>query len=186
MSEWGPLAALAGTWEGGDGVDVSFHNAESAVGETRYFERVELKPFGPVDNGAQILYGLDYRMAAWRKGEEDQNPFHTEVGYWLWDEADQQVMRCFMVPRGTVLIAAATCVADERDFTLKATRGDAYGGILENRYLAANASSLSFECHITVHDESSWSYDEDTVVQLTRMGGQSLHHTDKNTLRRIA
>ena len=37
-------------------------------------EKVEFKPFGPVDNGKQTLFGLDYRMAAWRHGEEDQNP----------------------------------------------------------------------------------------------------------------
>jgi hypothetical protein len=102
----------------------------------------------------------------------------------LWDAADQRVMRCFMIPRATVLIATVTCVADERDFVLRATRGDAYGGILENRYIAANASTLRFECRITVHDDSSWSYDEDSVVQLARMGGQELHHTDRNTLRR--
>ena len=44
-----------------------------------------------------MLYGLDYRTAAWRGDEVD--PFHTEVGYWLGTRA-QQVMRCFMVPRG--------------------------------------------------------------------------------------
>ncbi|HEX5266031.1 MAG TPA: heme-binding beta-barrel domain-containing protein [Acidimicrobiales bacterium] len=84
-SEWAPSAALAGDWEGNDGLDVSFHNARDRVGETGYLEKVQLKPFGPVENGRQSLYGLDYRMAAWRHGEEDQNPFHTEVGYWLWD-----------------------------------------------------------------------------------------------------
>jgi len=35
-----------------------------------------------VDNGSQSLYGLDYKSAMWRWDEE--NPFHTEVGYWLW------------------------------------------------------------------------------------------------------
>jgi len=185
MSEWGPLASLAGTWEGNDGVDLSFHNAEGRVGETGYFERLELKPFGPVDNGKQVLYGLDYRMAAWRHGEETQNPFHTEVGYWLWDAADGQVMRCFMIPRATVLIAGASCATDSRDFTLRARLGEASYGILENRYLAANASTRSYECRITVHDDDSWSYDEDSVVALTAFAGQELHHTDRNTLHRV-
>ena len=43
-----------------------------------YREKLSLKPFGPVENGRQVLYGLDYKTAAWREGEE--NPFHTEVG----------------------------------------------------------------------------------------------------------
>jgi hypothetical protein len=34
----------------------------------------------------------------WRGDEE--NPFHTEVGYWLGDGATGEVMRCFVVPRG--------------------------------------------------------------------------------------
>jgi hypothetical protein len=99
----GPLAALAGTWEGDQGLDVSYHHAEGEIGETPYREKVDLKPFGPVDNGTQQLFGLDYRMSAFKQGEDE--PFHTEVGYWLWDAKAGQVMRCFMVPRGQVVIA---------------------------------------------------------------------------------
>ena len=105
----GPLRALAGEWEGEGGLDVSFHHAEGEVGETAYREKITFNPFGPVDNGDQCLYGLDYRMAAWRGDEED--PFHTEVGYWLWCEESGTVMRAFMVPRGTVVLAAAEGVA---------------------------------------------------------------------------
>ncbi len=32
--------------------------------ETPYLEKVAMKPFGPVDNGSQHLYGLDYRSDA--------------------------------------------------------------------------------------------------------------------------
>ncbi len=53
-----------------------------------------------------MLYGLDYRMAAWRGTEE--NPFHTEVGYWLWDARDSEVIRCFLIPRGSAVVAGAT------------------------------------------------------------------------------
>ena len=186
MTEWGPLAGLAGEWEGNDGVDLSYHNAEKEVAETGYLEKASLKPFGPVDNGRQCLYGLDYRMAAWRHGEEDQNPFHTEVGYWLWDAADDQVMRCFMVPRGTVLIAGTQCLADASHFTLRAQPGVSTYGILENLYLAENASTRSYECTITIDGDDSWSYQSDTVTKLTALGGEELHHTDRNTLRRVA
>ena len=68
----GPLAALIGTWEGDEGLDVSFHNADHAIGDTPYRERVTMNPFGPVDNGKQCLYGLDYRMAAWRSGDRGE------------------------------------------------------------------------------------------------------------------
>jgi hypothetical protein len=121
LSDLGPLGALAGIWEGSKGLDVSFHNAEGEVADTPYRERVVMNAFGPVDNGEQQLFGLDYRMAAWRGSEED--PFHTEVGYWLWDATNKQVMRCFMVPRGSVLIAGATVEPDARTFTLAAVDG---------------------------------------------------------------
>jgi hypothetical protein len=118
-SEWGPLAGLIGEWEGDEGVDFSFHNAEGKVGETKYREKVSMKPFGPVDNGTQHLYGLDYRMAAWRGDEE--NPFHTEVGYWLWDGDAGEVMRCFMVPRGSTVLAGGTARPTTRASVWKQT-----------------------------------------------------------------
>ena len=73
--EWGPLARLAGIWEGDKGEDVAFGNVEGKIITTPFREHVDFKPFGPVENGTQVLYGLDYRMAAWRGDEE--NPFHT-------------------------------------------------------------------------------------------------------------
>ncbi len=56
--EWGPLARLAGIWEGDTGEDVAYSNEKGSVGLTPYREDTELKPFGPVENGSQILYGL--------------------------------------------------------------------------------------------------------------------------------
>jgi hypothetical protein len=179
----GPLGALAGTWEGDQGLDVSFHNADSAVGETAYRERVVMNPFGPVDNGAQCLYGLDYRMSAWRAGEED--PFHTEVGYWLWDAANSQVMRCFMVPRGSVLIAGGTASADAARFTMRAECGSTTYGILSNQYLDARAKTTAFEVTIEVQGPDSWSYEETTWVDLAATGQQGFAHTDRNVLHRV-
>ena len=79
--EWGPLARLAGIWEGEKGEDVAYANQDGKIGLTPYREHIDFKPFGPVENGSQVLYGLDYRMAAWRGTEA--NPFHTEVGSWM-------------------------------------------------------------------------------------------------------
>jgi hypothetical protein len=178
----GPLGALAGTWEGDQGLDVSFHNATGQVGETPYRERVVFNPFGPVDNGKQCLYGLDYRMSAWRIGEDD--PFHTEVGYWLWDAANEQVMRCFMVPRASTLIAGGTASADATEFTMVADVGSETYGVLSNPYLAVAARTVRYECTITVAD-GGWAYDETTTVDVKAMGGL-MAHTDRNVLHRVA
>ena len=90
MTEWGPLQALIGEWEGDGGLDSAFSHSRGEVVATPYREKVTMKPFGPVDNGSQHLYGLDYRTAMWRGDEE--NPFHTEVGYWLWDAATGEIV----------------------------------------------------------------------------------------------
>jgi hypothetical protein len=184
-ADLGPLAALAGTWEGADGVDIAFQNATGSSGETPFFERVVLNPFGPVDNGSQCLFGLDYRMAAWRKGEEAGDPFHTEVGYWLWDAADGQVMRCFMVPRGSTLIAGGPAKADSTTLVMQAEVGSATYGILSNLYLDNAAKTVLYQVTIEVGDDT-WSYDSTTTVELARMPGEPFLHTDRNTLRRVA
>jgi hypothetical protein len=177
----GPLAGLVGTWEGDHGIDVSFHHSKGEIGETPYRERNTFSPFGPVDNGTQSLFGLDYRGAAWRIGEDE--PFHTEVGYWLWDVATGQVMKCFMVPRGSTLIAGGDATADSRSFSLKATVGDETYGVLSNKYLAAAARTVLFTMDVTIGD-GEYSYDETTVYDLARTGTR-IEHTDHNTLRRI-
>lgn len=181
LSNLGPLASLAGSWTGSDGLDVSFSHTEGAVKETRFRESASFEPFGPVDNGKQILYGLDYRTAAWREGEDD--PFHTEVGYWLWDAEAEQVMRCFMVPRGATILAGGSATASASELRMSAEVGSPTYGVLSNRYLDAHAKTVRYELTVQLGD-GTWSYEEDTVLQ---MAGQEehLHHTDRNTLVRV-
>ena len=180
--EWGPLAGLIGNWEGEGGLDVSYHHAEGAVGNTPYLERVSFKPFGPVQNGRQFLYGLDYKTAMWRDNEDD--PFHTEVGYWLWDGATGEVLRCFAVPRGITVTAGGTAAADATSFSLSAKVGDPQYGIGENTYLAANASSVSYDATISVNDDGTWSYTETTMLRMKEFP-ELLAHTDRCTLHRV-
>ena len=159
--EWGPLAALIGDWEGTAGLDVAFSHERNQVWETPFSEKVTMKPFGPVQNGSQTLFGLDYKTAMWRGSEE--NPFHTEVGYWLWDAATGEVLRCFVVPRGIALVAGGTTTADATSFTMTAGDADTPYRIAENTYLAARASTVRYEANITSHADGSWSYDEVTT-----------------------
>jgi len=180
---WGPLAGLIGTWESGwDGLDVSFHNDEGKIAETPFREKTVFKPFGPVDNGDQCLYGLDYRTAAWRGTEE--NPFHTEVGYWLWDATNQQVTRCFVIPRGQTLIAGATVAPDATSFTLESTLGSNTYGILSNKHIDEIAHTTRFDVTVSF-TEDTFSYDETTVIEHKRYP-TVIMHTDRNTLKLVS
>jgi hypothetical protein len=179
--QFGPLAGLIGTWEGDQGVDVSYSYEAKAVIETRYRETATFNIVGDVDNGAQKLWVLDYTTAAIRIGETDV--FHTELGYWLWDPARQEVMRCFMVPRGSTVLAGGSCKPDAKTFSMSAKQGDPGFGVLSNPYLLEKASCTEYNLRCTV-EAGTWSYEEDTVLQMASTGG-IVHHTDKNTLRKV-
>lgn len=181
VGEWGPLEALIGEWEGEGGLDSAYSHSKKEVLATPYNEKLTFKPFGPVQNGAQSLYGLDYKSAMWRGDEE--NPFHTEVGYWLWDGATGEVLRGFVVPRGITVLAGGTAGADAKDFTLTADKGDPRYAIGENKYLADHASTLSYRVTITVHDDDTWSYDETTMLRMDEFP-EPFAHTDRNRLHR--
>jgi hypothetical protein len=180
--EWGPLAGLIGEWEGEKGVDVAFSHAHGDAIETPCREQLSLQPFGPVVNGEQHLHGLDYRSAMWR-GEDDL-PFHTEVGYLLWDASTGEVLRAFVVPRGIAVLAGGTAAADATTFTVTARQGEGPYRIGENTYLAANASTISFEMTVTVHDDTSFSYEERTMLRL-KDAEEPFAHTDRGRLRRV-
>lgn len=177
----GPLGSLAGVWEGTRGSDVA-PSDDRGVEVNEYRERLVLEPIGRVDNHEQTLYGLRYATTAWRLSEEA--PFHEEVGYWLWDPAAEQVMRCFIVPRGVSVVAGGTVEEDAREFELAADVGSETYGICSNVFLDREFKTVRYELKVTIHDQDSWSYREDT--QLRVKGREDIfHHTDEQTLRRV-
>ena len=59
-------------------------------------------------------------------------------------------------------------------------------GVLENKYLAENASTTKYEATITVTDADSWSYDTTTTLKMAKLGGKEMAHTDRNEMHRVA
>jgi len=181
---WGPLAKLAGQWAGDKGRDFSYSYGEKKDTENLYREEITFDPFGPVDNGSQSLFALDYRMKAWRLGADDF--FHMEVGYWLWEPKTGKLHRCFMVPRSTTTIAEGTAAADATSFKLSAKQGSPTNGILSNSYLydgAARCTAYELEVDLS---GGHYAYKEDTVLQMASHGGAEMHHTDENTLSKVS
>ncbi|HNP30101.1 MAG TPA: heme-binding beta-barrel domain-containing protein [Nitrospirales bacterium] len=176
----GPLASLAGIWEGDQGVDLA--PVKEGGHETHFRERLQFEPIGPVINGLQVLYGLRYSTIAWPLIQEQ--PFHEEVGYWLWDAASKQVMRCFMVPRGVMVNAGGTSEPDAKEFHLAADAGSGVYGILSNPYLDQAAKTVRYELSVTIHETWKFSYKEDTQLQIAGRP-EVFHHTDQNTLTRV-
>lgn len=181
ISALGPLAALAGTWEGEQGADVS-PDPGRGVGKNPYRERLVLEPMGEVGNHEQVLQALRYSTVAWPIGEAD--PFHEELGYWLWDAANKQAMRSFMVPRGMTILAGATVEPDASEFSLAAELGSATYGICSNPFLDAEFQTVRYDLNIRVLGPDSFAYDEDLQIRV-RGQDELFHHTDRNTLQRV-
>ncbi|MES9897768.1 MAG: heme-binding beta-barrel domain-containing protein [Sedimenticola sp.] len=180
LANLGPLAPLAGTWESDQGVDISrIHSKETT---TKYREKIVFEPLGPVNNGPQQLYGLRYSTVCWRLGEE--NGFHQELGYWLWDRDQKQVMRCFMVPRGVLINAGGYVEADSRSFHLEAEVGSQTYGILSNRYLDDSYKTKRYLLDVSINDDGTFSYKEDTQLWIP-VDQEIFHHIDQNTLSKV-
>ena len=60
----GPLAPLAGTWEGDKGDDMAPDDDRTQTENNKYREQIIFEPMGPVNNHEQTLYGLHYALTA--------------------------------------------------------------------------------------------------------------------------
>ncbi len=178
----GPLGRLVGIWEGGTGDDRA-PSDDRGTEINHYRERMVCEPFGPTANHEQVLFGLKYATQAWRLGEAD--PFHDEVGYWIWDAKAKQVMKCILIPRGVSIIAGGSVDPDAGSFKLAAELGSKTFGICSNPFLDLEFQTVGFEILVTFNPDGSLSYDQNTRIKIK--GQESIfEHRDKNTLKLTA
>src|SRR5262245_12306700 len=123
---FGPLASLAGTWQGSVGDDTA-PDDDRGIEKNAFREQIIFTPTGIAANHEQILYVLNYERTAWRLREEE--PFHKQLGYWIWDPAAKQVMHSFMIPRGLTVLAGGSAEADSTVLNVSAVAGSATFGI---------------------------------------------------------
>jgi hypothetical protein len=177
----GPLAPLAGTWEGVEGLD-THPVAEGGVDEP-YRERIVFEPIDPQANGPQLLYGLRYHIHV---NKLDEVPtFHDQVGYWLWEPATKTLIQTLTIPRGLVAMASGTAEPDARRFTVKATLGSSTSGISSAPFLHESFRTLEYAIAVSLNADGTLTYEQDTVLQVAGRT-EPFHHTDRNTLRRVA
>lgn len=177
----GPLRPLAGVWEGLKGLDVN----PFETGERRqvYVERMDIQPTDPQSNGPQLLYGLRYHTQITKPDEIET--YHDQVGYWLWEPATGLILHSLTIPRGQIVLAKGRAAAGDISFEVRADRGSTENGICSSSFLEHAFRTDSFRMQVTANPDGTWSYFEDTV--LTVLGrDEPFHHTDRNTLRRIA
>ncbi len=181
LANLGPLRGMAGVWQGVRGLDVK-PKAEGPKKQA-FVERMELQPIDPQTNGPQLLYGLRYHTHVTKP--DQVKTYHDQVGYWLWEPATGTIMHTLAIPRGLVAMAVGQASANATEFEMVATQGASTFGICSNPFLEHAFKTLEFRIKVTINPDGTWSYDEDTVLQIKGQA-EPFHHTDRNTLTKLA
>lgn len=181
LQNLGPLRGMAGIWEGQLGLDTK-PKAEGPK-QQLYVEHIELQPIDPQTNGPQLLYGLRYHTHIVKP--DQKKTYHEQVGYWLWEPATNTVIHSLAIPRGEVVMAVGKASNDAKEFELIATHGSDSFGIRSTPFLDYAFKTVEFRIKISINSDGTWSYDEDTVLMI-RGKTDLFHHTDRNTLTKIA
>ena len=181
-TDFGPLAGLIGTWRGDKGLDVSPES--DGAEENPYYETIAFEAAGDVKNAeSQVLLVVRYLQIVRRKSDDEV--FHHQTGYWMWDAATGVVAQSLTIPRAVCLLAGGEHpgpVERGKSVTLKvhAKLGDPDWNIVQSPFMRDNASTLEFSHELTV-DGDRLSYFETTVVDIY---GKTFEHTDENELTR--
>jgi hypothetical protein len=177
----GPLRGMAGIWEGTRSLDVS--PTAEGINKQVYLEHIELQPIDPQTNGPQLFYGLRYHTHVVKP--DQIGTYHDQVGYWLWEPATNIVIHSIVIPRAEIVMAAGNASADAKEFELMATHDSQHFGIRSAPFLDYAFKTIEFRIKVTINPDGTWSYDEDTVL-LIKGNAEPFHHTDRNTLTKIA
>jgi hypothetical protein len=181
LANLGPLRPMAGVWEGAKGADE--HPVADGVGHDTFVEHYELQPIDCQTNGPQLFFGLRYHTHI--LNPKQAATFHDQVGYWLWEPLANVVTLTLGIPRGQVLLASGPAGPEATDFEVTATRGSVVDGILSNPFLDRAFRTISYRMHVTVHDDGTWSYEEEGVLEIPGVD-EPFSHIDRNTLTQVA
>lgn len=180
MAHLGPLAPLAGVWEGTKGVDT--HPQADGPETEPYVERWSFAAIDAQTNGPQLLYGLRYHQHITRPDEIET--FHDQIGYLLWEPATERVVMTLAIPRAQVAMAGGVVAADARKFTLRAEVGDPHFGIVTGPFLDAAFHTTDWEITFRLLDDG-FAYSQTTTL-VVHGQEQPFAHVDANRLTRVS
>ncbi|TFH20131.1 MAG: DUF1794 domain-containing protein [Myxococcales bacterium] len=176
--DYGPLAALVGTWEGNKGTDTS--PEPDGTEENPYFETIVCHAAGDVTNAeSQTLVIVRYHQVVSRKS--NGQVFHDQIGYWLWDASSGMLAYSITIPRAVCVLAGGTLEAKSTGplvLEVEAALGHPDWGILQSPFMRDNAKTTAFSYTGTV-DGDSFRYAETTRLEIY---GRTFEHTDQNQL----
>ncbi len=184
FDQYGPLRFFIGKWESeGYLGENRAPDPDRKVENTKFKQLMTFEPTADVANHEQVLYALRYHTTAWEEGD-DEDPFHEEVGYFIWDPANREFMKCFSIPRGIAVIAGGSADELATEVSLKAEVGSATYGICSNKFLDQEFRTESYEVKFEFIDEDTLHYSENSRLKIKGQE-QIFDHTEENTLKRV-
>lgn len=180
LANLGPLAGLAGRWEGRRGTDV--HPVADGPEIEAYTEQFDLQPIDAQTNGPQLFYGLRYHQHVVKPGEI--KTFHDQVGYLLWEPATGAVIMTLAIPRAQVAMAGGHAQPGDLAFTLTARSDDPHFGIRSAPFLDHAFHTPAWQITFTLGVDT-WSYEQVTFLEVVGQPGV-FEHRDTSTLTRVA
>ncbi len=179
---YGPLKGLIGIWKGDKGTDIA--PEPDGTENNPYYETITFTAIGDVTNAeSQVLAAIHYRQIVQRKSDDEV--FHDETGYWMWDESAGTIMHSLTIPRAVSVIAGGSHNGDQNNggsvvLEVSANINDKDWQIIQSPFMRDNARTTEFRHRITVGNDKL-SYSETTIVEIY---GKTFEHTDDNELRR--
>ena len=179
--DFGPLKNLIGTWEGDKGLDIS--PEPEGTEERKYYETIKFEAVGDVKNAeSQTLIIIRYLQIVKRKSNDET--FHDETGYWIWNPEDNSIMLSFSIPRGVSVLSGGSFEQlknDELKFNVSAKLNAPDWNILQSPFMKKNAKTIEFNREF-IFSAKKLTYYQETVLEIY---GKTFKHTDKNELIKV-
>jgi len=179
-----PLNALIGTWRGDQGTDLAPRPVEDE--DNPYFETLTFKAVDiEIENAeTQELVAVRYHQVVTEKESGDVS--HDELGYWIWNKAENAIMLVFSIPRGVSVVAEGSLEklnGNEKGIILKVSAGldVPNAGIVQSAFMSQNAKTTAFVREMTMSGDTL-SYFQETTLKIY---SKTFAHADKNILRRV-
>lgn len=178
--DYGPLKELIGVWEGDKGMDIA--PEPDGTEENPYYETITFTEGGDLKNAElQLLSVVHYRRIVKRKSNDEV--FHDETGYWMWDVNQKIIMHSLTIPRAVSLLAGAKFDESNQSahkLVIEVSAGidNNDWGIIQSPFMKENALTKEYKQIITI-ENGQMTYSETTMLAIY---GREFEHTDQNVL----
>jgi hypothetical protein len=181
VQDYGPLAALIGTWKTvpSTGVDVAPGQAGSDDGKggtavSPFYEIITVTPNIPdTNNSDQDLISVSYHQAVYRT--TNNHLFHDQIGYLSYDKKNNLVFDTSCVPRAVCFVAegrpGSTMILTTKSQGVAQTQymvhNDSTNSVKVTLALSGNTLKYKYETHLFVYGKPFDHTDEDTLTKVS-------------------